>query len=62
MTDEELAEMFTTIISERDRYTMEKLSKAGIKARLCEMPMVTKLRHFDWLKQPYEGGGEDETD
>ncbi len=56
MSDEELAELFEQIVSQRDHYLLKKLQEAGIDAELYEMPEASKKKHLDWLRQP--AGGE----
>lgn len=55
MSDEELAELFEQIVSQRDHYLLKKLQEAGIDADLYEMPEASKKKHLDWLRQPAEG-------
>lgn len=41
MTDEELAELFFHVMSERDRRILDKLSELGIDADLVEIPAAS---------------------
>ena len=54
MADEELAALFTTILSERDRATVEKLAAQGIQTSLVEMPAVSMAKHLQFLQSPAE--------
>lgn len=51
MTDEELADLFNAIISERDHFIMDKLARMGIAAELIEFPEVSVQAHLKWLKE-----------
>ena len=54
MSDEELAELFQSIIHEGDVTMIEKLKNQGIEASLVEAPVLSVKAHLEWLKQPAE--------
>lgn len=54
MSDEELADLLTNLISVQDHNTLQKLWSAGIAASLCEMPVVSRTKHLEWLKAEME--------
>ena len=54
MSDEELAELFQSIIHERDVTMIEKLKGQGIEASLVEAPVLSAKAHLEWLTQPVE--------
>lgn len=56
MNNEELAELFERVISERDHILLEKLKAAGIDAELIEMPAVSQQYHKAWLDEIEEKG------
>lgn len=51
MSDEELAELFLSIIHERELLIIEKLNEQGIEASLFEAPNASVKAHLEWLKQ-----------
>ncbi len=48
-TPEEMAELITAIISERDKTWIEKLAAAGIEVEIIEMPAKSVANHLAWL-------------
>ena len=54
MTDEELAEMITSMLSERDKIMLKKLYDFGIYATLVEDLSESFEYHLNWLKQESE--------
>ena len=54
MTDEELAELFCMIISEREKIVVEELSAKGVECTLVEYPILSTIAYLEWLQQPAE--------
>lgn len=54
MTDIELAEFITGIISERDHIMSEKLAEHGVPNSLIEIPAISVARHLEYLRRPFE--------
>ena len=54
MTDFELAEFLSTIISERDNVMSEKLAEQGVPHSLIEMPTLSVLHQLRFLRRPAE--------
>ena len=54
LTDIELAEFITGIISERDHVMSEKLAEQGVPNSLIEIPAISVARHLEFLQRPAE--------
>lgn len=52
MTDLELAEFITGIISERDHVMSEKLAENGVSNTLIEIPAISVASHLEFLQRP----------
>ena len=54
MRDEELAELFYGICSERDHIFLERMRDAGFEnaVMLIETPIESMMTHLNWLRQP----------
>lgn len=54
MTDIELAEFLSLIISERDKVMSERLREQGVENTLIEMPIFSVANQLSFLKRPAE--------
>ena len=54
MTDLELAEFITGLISERDLVISKKLAENGVSNSLVEIPAISLARHLEYLQRPVE--------
>ena len=54
MTDLELADFLSMIISERDSVMSEKLAEQGVPHSLIEMPTLSVLHQLKFLQRPAE--------
>lgn len=54
MTDEQLADFITNLLSKQRATIIEQLSAKGILADVCiiETPTMAKAAHLHWLRQP----------
>lgn len=54
MTDMQLAQLFMTIIDERDKIMSEKLEAQGIHNSLVRLPVLSLAHHLQFMKRPAE--------
>lgn len=58
MSDEELAALFESLLSERDHWWLDGLAAQGIvDIELREAPLLSQATHLDWLRTPMEDNG-----
>lgn len=58
MTVDELATLFSVLLSERDHWWLEKLQALGVDATLIECPELSIQSHVAFLEQEYLPGEE----
>lgn len=55
-SDEQLADMFTALLSAQRKLILSGLQKAGVAEDICvvEMPLLSKKAHLEWLRERAE--------
>lgn len=54
MTDEELAELFVNVVSQRDQWWANNLKDVDFE--LVEIPICSAKIHLDWLREEADDG------